>query len=126
MVTLGVFSWSVIEPVEGEFHFTWLHDIMDRLYENGIYTVLSTRPAHGRRGWMRSLPSALRTSRKRIQNLHGQRHNHCITSPDYRRLVRAVDERLAEQFGARPDSFSGIYPTSWEANAPANSVRKIP
>lgn len=102
VVTLGVFSWSVIEPVEGEFHFTWLHDIMDRLYENGIYTVLST-PSGARPAWLdEKYPSALRTSRKRIQNLHGQRHNHCITSPDYRRLVRAVDERLAEQFGAHP------------------------
>ena len=40
--TLGVFSWSVYEPREGEFHFEWLKDTMDRLYENGIYTVLAT------------------------------------------------------------------------------------
>ena len=30
--TLGVFSWSTYEPREGEFHFAWLHDIMDKLY----------------------------------------------------------------------------------------------
>ena len=41
-VTLGVFSWSVYEPAEGEFHFEWLEKIMDSLYENGIYTVLAT------------------------------------------------------------------------------------
>ena len=35
-VTLGVFSWSVYEPREGEFHFEWLKKIMDSLYENGI------------------------------------------------------------------------------------------
>ena len=23
VVTLGVFSWSVYEPVEGEYHFDW-------------------------------------------------------------------------------------------------------
>ena len=40
--TLGVFAWSAYEPEEGEFRFEWLHDIMDRLYENGIYTVLAT------------------------------------------------------------------------------------
>jgi len=37
-VTLGVFSWSVYEPAEGEFHFGWLEKIMDHLYENGIFT----------------------------------------------------------------------------------------
>ena len=40
--TLGVFSWSTYEPREGEFHFAWLHDIMDKLYANGIYTILAT------------------------------------------------------------------------------------
>lgn len=40
--TLGVFSWSVYEPREGEFHFKWLTDIMDKLYANGIYTILAT------------------------------------------------------------------------------------
>lgn len=39
-VTLGVFSWSIYEPKEGEFHFEWLKKIMDSLYENGIYTIL--------------------------------------------------------------------------------------
>ena len=31
-VTLGVFSWSIYEPKEGEFHFEWLKKIMDSLY----------------------------------------------------------------------------------------------
>ena len=26
VVTLGVFSWSVLEPREGEYHFDWLQD----------------------------------------------------------------------------------------------------
>ena len=38
-VSLGIFAWSAYEPAEGEFHFRWLTDIMDRLYDNGIYTV---------------------------------------------------------------------------------------
>ncbi len=37
--TLGVFSWAMYEPREGEFHLEWLHEIMDRLYENGIDLV---------------------------------------------------------------------------------------
>ena len=27
--TLGVFSWSVYEPLEGEYNFEWLVDIID-------------------------------------------------------------------------------------------------
>ena len=31
-VTMGVFSWSVHEPVEGQISFDWLAEIMDKLY----------------------------------------------------------------------------------------------
>ena len=34
--TLGVFSWSAYEPAEGEYHFDWLKDVMDNLYNAGI------------------------------------------------------------------------------------------
>ena len=31
--TLGVFSWAMYEPAEGELHFDWLKEIMDNLYK---------------------------------------------------------------------------------------------
>ena len=49
--TLGVFSWSMYEPSEGEYHFEWLIDVMDNLYKNGIYTVLAT-PSGARPAWL--------------------------------------------------------------------------
>ncbi len=61
--TLGVFSWSVLEPAEGEFHFEWLEAIIDRLYQNGIYTVLST-PSGARPAWLdAAYPEAMRVDR---------------------------------------------------------------
>ena len=41
-VTLGVFSWSTLEPQEGVFELDWLADIIHNLYANGIYTILAT------------------------------------------------------------------------------------
>ena len=102
VVTLGVFSWSVYEPAEGEYHFEWLKKIVDHLYENGIYFVLAT-PSGARPAWMdETYPEVMRTTVKRIKNLHGARHNHCITSPKYRELVRNMDIRLAQEFGSHP------------------------
>ena len=45
VVTLGVFSWSTIEPQEGEFHLDWLADIIHNLYAHGISTILATPSA---------------------------------------------------------------------------------
>lgn len=100
--TLGVFSWSVYEPVEGQFHFEWLKQVMDRLYENGIYTILAT-PSGARPAWLdQAYPEAMRVSRGGERNRHGLRHNHCMSSPKYREKVAIIDRKLAEGFGSHP------------------------
>lgn len=101
-VTLGVFSWSVYEPFEGEFHFQWLKEIMDRLYENGIYTILAT-PSGARPAWLdEKYPDAMRVSKQGVRNRHGVRHNHCMSSENYRNKVKIMNEKLAEEFGTHP------------------------
>ena len=101
-VTLGVFSWSVYEPREGEFHFEWLKKIMDSLYENGIYTILAT-PSGARPAWLdKKYPEAMRVGKNGQRNHHGVRHNHCMSSPEYRKKTALMDKLLAEKFGQHP------------------------
>lgn len=100
--TVGVFSWSALEPQEGNFQFGWLHDIMDKLYENGIYTVLAT-PTGARPAWMdEKYPSVLRVEKDGRRNHHSGRHNHCMSSLEYRALVEKMDVKLAQEFGSHP------------------------
>lgn len=100
--TLGVFSWAVYELREGEFHFDWLKDIMDRLYENGIYTILAT-PSGARPAWLdEKYPEALRVDSYGVRAHHGVRHNHCMSSPVYREKVRTVTGKLVSHVGNHP------------------------
>lgn len=100
--TLGVFSWSAYEPVEGEFHFEWMEEIIENLYQNGIYTVLST-PSGARPAWLdAAYPEAMRVNELGLRNHHGIRHNHCMSSPKFREKVGIIDRKLAEKFGAHP------------------------
>ena len=100
--SVGIFSWSVLEPVEGEFHFEWLEEIIDRLYENGIYTVLAT-PSGARPAWLdEKYPEAMRVNKMGMREHHGGRHNHCMSSPIYREKVAVIDRKLAERFGSHP------------------------
>ena len=41
-VSLAIFAWARLEPQEGVYQLDWLEEIIQRLYENGIYTVLAT------------------------------------------------------------------------------------
>lgn len=101
-VTLGVFSWAVLEPEEGVFQFQWLEEIIDRLYQNGISIILAT-PSGARPKWMADkYPEVLRADGNRQRNLFGGRHNHCYTSPVYREKVSIINQELGKRFGAHP------------------------
>ncbi len=100
--TLGVFAWAKYEPREGEFHFEWLREVMDRLYENGIYTILAT-PSGARPAWMDlRYPEVMRADHRGVRAHHGFRHNHCMTSPLFREKIGILDRKLAEEFGDHP------------------------
>lgn len=101
-VSLGIFSWSTLEPEEGVFHFEWMEKIIDRLYENGISVMLAT-PSGARPKWMADkYPEVLRVDETRHRNLFGVRHNHCYTSPVYREKTRIINMELAKRFGNHP------------------------
>lgn len=102
VVSIGMFSWAVLEPEEGVFHLDWLKDIIDRLYQRGISTILAT-PSGARPKWMADkYPEVLRVDETRHRNLFGFRHNHCYTSPVYREKVRIINKKLAEEVAVHP------------------------
>ena len=50
-VSVGIFSWAVLEPEEGKYNLGWLEEIIDNLYKEGISTILAT-PSGARPKWM--------------------------------------------------------------------------
>jgi beta-galactosidase len=101
-VSIGIFSWSHLEPEEGRYEFGWFDELIDLLSQNDIAAIVST-PSGARPPWLaQRYPEVLRTGHSGIRNLYGQRHNHCFTSPIYREKVAAINRRLAERYGASP------------------------
>ena len=41
-VSLGIFSWAALEPEEDHFSFSWLDQIIERLWQSGIHVILAT------------------------------------------------------------------------------------
>lgn len=101
-VTLGVFSWSMYEPREGEFCFEWLDKIMDDMYSNGIYVILAT-PSGAKPPWMiKKYPEIMRTRADRTRLLYGERENHCNSNLIFREKVHKIDSLLAERYAQHP------------------------
>lgn len=102
VMSIGIFSWAKLEPEEGKFDFSWLDNIINKLYENGIYTILAT-PTGSRPAWLsQKYKEVLRVSENRVRNLHGQRHNHCYSSPVYREKSGILNSKLAERYSKHP------------------------
>lgn len=100
--TVGIFSWSLIEPEEGVYDFSFLDTILTKMHENGIKAVLAT-PSGARPPWMaQKYPEVLRVEETGIRNEFGVRHNHCLTSPVYREKVRNINRLLAERYKDNP------------------------
>ena len=98
-MTVGIFSWSTIEPREGEYDFSFLDEIIDKIGANGGKVILST-PSAARPRWLaEKYPEVLRVDDQgRREHIRG-RHNHCFTSPVYREKVRQINTQLAKRYG---------------------------
>ena len=102
VMSVGIFSWSKLEPQEGVFNFGWLDNILEKLYAAGIHVFLAT-PSGARPAWMsQKYPQVLRVGRDRVPALHGGRHNHCMTSPVYREKTLKINSLLAERYSQHP------------------------
>jgi len=101
-MTLGIFSWAVLEPEEGVYDFSLLDEMIDKVYRNGGVVVLAT-PSGARPRWLaRKYPEVLRVNENGQRNIFGSRHNHCYTSPIYREKVRLINTELAKRYGKHP------------------------
>lgn len=101
-MTMGVFSWSALEPAEGRFDFGWLDTMMDKLKDNGAAVIMAT-PSGSKPAWLsRAYPEACRVNAGGTRQPHGERHNHCRTSPIYREKCRIINRALAERYRNHP------------------------
>lgn len=101
-VTVGIFSWSSLEPREGEYHFEWLDKVFDQMEEINGNVILAT-PSGGRPQWLsEKYPEVNRTNAYGQKHHHGFRHNHCYSSPIYRKKVQEMNRLLAQRYGKRP------------------------
>jgi beta-galactosidase len=101
-MSVGIFSWAKLEPREGEYDFSFLDEIIEKIGKNGGKVILAT-PSGARPRWMAErYPEVLRVGPDGVREHFRGRHNHCFTSPVYREKVRQMNRRLAERYGKNP------------------------
>ena len=102
LVSIGIFSWALIEPREGEFDFTYLDDIMTMLADAGIDVDLGTPTAAPPAWFWARHPEAHPVLRDGTVLGAGSRGMASPSSPAYRRAVASVTGRLAARYAGHP------------------------
>lgn len=102
IVTLPVFSWAKLQLSEEEYSFDWLDNILDMLYDNGIYVCLATSTA-AQPAWMsKKYPEVLPVDIEGRKRKHGARANFCPNSRVYRNFSAKLAEKLAKMYKDHP------------------------
>ncbi|MGC5771388.1 beta-galactosidase [Paenibacillus pabuli] len=102
IATINVFSWALIQPDEVTYNFEGLDQLINSLYESGVYICLATSTA-AHPAWMaKRYPDVLRVDADGRKRKFGGRHNSCPNSPTYRKYSERIADKLAERYKDHP------------------------
>ncbi|WP_128378706.1 beta-galactosidase [Streptomyces cavernae] len=102
MVSVGIFSWALLEPAEGVYDFSRMDRILDLLHENGIAADLATPTAAPPAWFFRAHPQALPVDHDGRTLSYGSRQTFCPSSPAYRQAALRIARALAERYADHP------------------------
>ncbi|GAB2504104.1 beta-galactosidase [Promicromonospora xylanilytica] len=102
LVSLGIFSWALLEPHENELDFAWLDRVIGLLHDGGVRILLAT-PTAAPPAWLFAAhPDARVVDRNGTPMGPGSRGLMAPTAPAYRAAALRITTRLAERYGTHP------------------------
>ena len=102
LVSIGIFSWVLLEPREGEYDFTFLDKILDLLAGAGIEVDLGTPTAAPPAWFWKKYPASRPVTREGVMLGSGSRGMVSPSSPEYRRAAAGIAEQLALRYANHP------------------------
>ncbi|MFI7239047.1 beta-galactosidase [Streptomyces cyaneofuscatus] len=102
LVTVGVFSWSRLEPRPGAYEWSLLDTVLDLLHAAGIAVDLATPTAAPPPWFSKAHPASLPRNASGTRLTHGSRQAFCPSSPDYARAADAMVTALANRYATHP------------------------
>jgi hypothetical protein len=112
LVSVGIFSWVLLEPREGEYDFEWLDHLMNLLTDAGIRVHLGTPTAAPPAWFWKQYPQARPVTREGMPLGSGSRGMASPSSPEYLKAATNITQQLACKYGSRGAPCSGARSTA--------------
>lgn len=101
-VTLGVFSWALLQPAPDRWDFAWFDEILGLLHEGGIAIDMATATASPPPWLTAAHPEMLPVDDSMQVVWPGSRQSWCPSSPVFRTYALALVEEMARRYGDHP------------------------
>ncbi|MBD3917421.1 beta-galactosidase [Paenibacillus sp. PR3] len=102
VVRIGEFAWSTMEPSEGEINVSLFADIITRLHDEGIDTVMCTPTATPPIWLTHRHPERLHVDERGVLMGHGSRQHICTNNAAFRERAARITEAIASKLGRLP------------------------
>lgn len=102
LVSVGIESWSRLEPRPGEYDVGWLDRVLDLLHAHGVKADLATATATPPPWLGRLHPESLPVTADGVTLWPGGRQQYCPSSVAYRERASALVRHVAERYRAHP------------------------
>lgn len=102
LVSVGIESWSRLEPRPGEYDVGWLDRVLDLLHAHGVKADLATATATPPPWLGRLYPESLPVTADGVTLWPGGRQQYCPSSVAYRERASALVRHIAERYRAHP------------------------
>lgn len=101
-LSVGIFSWALLEPSEGQHDFGWLDEVLDNLAGIGVKVALATATAAPPAWLVRKHPEILPVTADGTVLGPGSRRHYTPSSAVYRRYAKGITLALAERYKDHP------------------------
>jgi beta-galactosidase len=101
-VTLGVFSWALLEPEPGRFDFGWFDEVLGLLHDGGIAVDMATATAAPPPWLTTAHPEVLPVDAEGRTLWPGSRQSWCPSSPVFREHALRLVREMAQRYGGHP------------------------
>ena len=102
LVSVGIFSWGLLETAPGEFDFGWLDRLLDQLHAAGIRVDLGTPTTVPPMWFWAANPHVRPVTRDGRVLAPGSRGICCPSSPEYAEAAVRITGELARRYADHP------------------------
>lgn len=116
VVRMAEFAWSTMEPHKDSFNVEFFKDIISRLYQEGIETIIST-PTPAPPIWIsHQHPERMLVDETNTRMSHGGRQQVCSNNAYLRERAAIIIEKMAQVYGSMPGVIGWQLDNEWKGN----------